>query len=65
MVMIVAQDQHRCLVRAIENREGARGGDHARARALAIRNLEFALRNQRTRGMVPGSVLLKARAGAL
>jgi len=63
MVMIVAQDQHRCVVRAIENREGARAEaimrEHAR---LAIRNLEFALRNQRTRGMVPGSVLLKGRA---
>ena len=65
MVMIVAQDHHRCVVRAIENREGARAEaimrEHAR---LAIRNLEFALRNQRTRHMVPGSVLIKGRSGA-
>jgi GntR family transcriptional regulator of vanillate catabolism len=65
MVMTVAQDHHRCVVRAIENREGARAEaimrEHAR---LAMRNLEFALRNQRTRHMVPGSVLIKARAGA-
>jgi len=66
MVMIVAQDQHRCAVRAIENREGARAEaimrEHAR---LAIRNLEFALRNQRTRHMVPGSALIKGRAAAI
>lgn len=65
MVMTVAQDQHRCAVRAMEAREGARAEaimrEHAR---LAIRNLEFAMRNQRTRGMVPGSVLIKGRAGA-
>jgi GntR family transcriptional regulator of vanillate catabolism len=65
MVMTVAQDHHRCVVRAIENREGTRAEaimrEHAR---LAIRNLEFALRNQRTRHMVPGSVLIKGRSGA-
>ena len=65
MVMTVAQDHHRCVVRAIENREGARAEaimrEHAR---LAMRNLEFALRNQRTRHMVPGSVLIKTRTGA-
>ena len=57
MVMTIAQDQHRCVVRAIENREGARAEaimrEHAR---LAMRNLEFALRNQRTPPLVPGSV---------
>ena len=66
MVMTVAQDQHRCAVRAIENREGARAEaimrEHAR---LAIRNLEFALRNQRMRGLVPGSVLIRGRAAAM
>jgi GntR family transcriptional regulator of vanillate catabolism len=65
MVMTVAQDHHRCVVRAIENREGARAEaimrEHAR---LAMRNLEFALRNQRTRHMVPGSALIRSRAGA-
>jgi GntR family transcriptional regulator, vanillate catabolism transcriptional regulator len=65
MVMTIAQDHHRCVVRAIENREGSRAEaimrEHAR---LAMRNLEFALRNQRTRQMVPGSVLIRSRAGA-
>ena len=60
MVMTIAQDHHRCAVRAIENREGARAEaimrEHAR---LAMRNLEFALRNQRTRHMVPGSALIR------
>lgn len=66
MVMTIAQDHHRCAVRAIENREGARAEaimrEHAR---LAIRNLEFALRNQRMRGLVPGSVLIKGRTAAM
>jgi GntR family transcriptional regulator of vanillate catabolism len=65
MVMTIAQDHHRCVVRAIEQREGARAEaimrEHAR---LAMRNLEFALRNQRTRDLVPGSVLIRHRAGA-
>jgi GntR family transcriptional regulator, vanillate catabolism transcriptional regulator len=55
----VAQDQHRCIVRAIEAREGQRAEmlmrEHAR---LARRNLELALRNQQTRGLVPGSNLI-------
>jgi GntR family transcriptional regulator of vanillate catabolism len=63
MVMMIAQDHHRCVVRAIENREGARAEaimrEHAR---LAMRNLECALRNQRTRGLVPGSVLIRRAA---
>ena len=66
MVMTIAQDHHRCAVRAIENREGARAEaimrEHAR---LAIRNLEFALRNQRMRGLVPGSVLIRGRTAAM
>ena len=65
MVMTIAQDHHRCVVRAIEQREGARAEaimrEHAR---LAMRNLEFALRNQRTRHMVPGSALIRSRAVA-
>ena len=65
MVMTIAQDHHRCVVRAIEQREGARAEaimrEHAR---LAMRNLEFALRNQRMRHMVPGSALIRSRAVA-
>jgi GntR family transcriptional regulator of vanillate catabolism len=57
---------HNAFVRAIENREGARAEaimrEHAR---LAVRNLEFALRNQRMRILVPGSVLIRGRAAAM
>ncbi len=59
----VAQDHHRCIVRAIEAREGQRAEmlmrEHAR---LARRNLELALRNQQTRGLVPGARLITFRA---
>jgi len=59
-ILTVAQDHHRSVVRAIENREGARAEaimrEHAR---LAFRNLELALQNSRTRGLVPGSVLIR------
>jgi GntR family transcriptional regulator of vanillate catabolism len=62
-VMTVAQDHHRCVVRAIAAREGARAEaimrEHAR---LALRNLEFALRNTRTLGLVPGAALIRGRA---
>jgi GntR family transcriptional regulator of vanillate catabolism len=61
--LIIAQDHHRCVVRAIENREGARAEalmrEHAR---LAHRNLELALRNQGTLDLVPGAVLIRRRA---
>lgn len=61
-ILTIAQEHHRCVVRAIENREGARAEalmrEHAR---LAHRNLQLALRNQRTRDMVPGSVLIRRR----
>ncbi len=62
----VAQDHHRCIVRAIEAREGQRAEalmrEHAR---LARRNLELALRNQQTRGLVPGSNLITFRSAGL
>lgn len=65
-VMTVAQDHHRCVVRAMEGREGARAEaimrEHAR---LAIRNLEYAQRNQRTRDLVPGAALFRGRLGAV
>lgn len=61
----IAQDHHRCVLQAIEAREGARAEalmrEHAR---LARRNLELALRNQRTRDLVPGSGLIRFRANA-
>jgi GntR family transcriptional regulator of vanillate catabolism len=65
-VLTIAQDHHRCVVRAIENREGARADavmrEHAR---LAHRNLQLALRNQQTRDLVPGSVLIRGRAAGI
>lgn len=57
----IAQDQHRCIAQAIEDREGARAEalmrEHAR---LARRNLQLALTSQRTRELVPGSGLIRA-----
>ncbi len=59
VLFTVAQDQHRCIARAIAEREGERAEfimrEHAR---LARRNLELALRNHTTRAMVPGSSLI-------
>ena len=53
-LLIVAQDQHRCVVDAIERREGARAEaimrEHAR---LGHRNLERAFANQRMLELVP------------
>jgi GntR family transcriptional regulator of vanillate catabolism len=50
------------MVQAIEAREGARAEalmrEHAR---LAHRNLQLALRNQRTRHLVPGAGLIRLR----
>ena len=48
-ILLIAQDQHRIVVDAIENREGARAEavmrEHSR---LAARNLRLAIRNART-----------------
>jgi len=59
ILFTVAQDHHRCVVRAIEDGEGERAEfimrEHAR---LARRNLEIALRNHKTRDLVPGSSLI-------
>jgi GntR family transcriptional regulator of vanillate catabolism len=55
----IAQDQHRCVARAIEAREGARAEtvmrEHAR---LARRNLDLALSNRHIRNLVPGAKLI-------
>jgi GntR family transcriptional regulator of vanillate catabolism len=64
-ILTIAQDHHRCVLRAIENREGARAEalmhEHAR---LAHRNLQLALRTQRSLDLVPGSGLIRRRAVA-
>ncbi len=61
-ILAVAQDQHRCVLTAIERREGARAEaimrEHAR---IAHRNLERALGSQRMMQLVPGSALIRRR----
>lgn len=61
-ILRVAQDQHRCIVEAIEAREGARAEaltkEHSR---LAQRNLALALRSQGALDRVPGSALIRLR----
>jgi GntR family transcriptional regulator of vanillate catabolism len=61
-ILTIAQDQHRCILLAIENREGTRAEaimrEHAR---IAHRNLERAFANQRDMDLVPGSALIKRR----
>ena len=65
IMFTIAQDQHRCLLQAIEAREGARAESLMREHArLARRNLELALGNQRMRLMVPGSGLIRFRTAA-
>jgi GntR family transcriptional regulator of vanillate catabolism len=64
-ILTVAQDQHRCAVDAIERREGARAESIMREHArLASRNLNLALRNQRSLALVPGSTLIRNRGRA-
>lgn len=59
----VAQDQHRCILQAIEAGEGARAEalmrEHAR---VASRNLDLALSDRKTRQLVPGSHLIRLQA---
>lgn len=59
-ILLVAQDQHRCVVEAIANREGARAAaimqEHAR---LAGRNLRLALRYEKALERVPGGTLIR------
>lgn len=62
-VAVIAQDQHHCIVEAIEAREGARAEalmrEHSR---LARRNLALALRSQGLLKTVPGSALIRLHA---
>ena len=59
-ILLVAQDQHRCVVEAIANREGARAQaimqEHAR---LAGRNLRLALGNKDALERVLGGALIR------
>jgi GntR family transcriptional regulator of vanillate catabolism len=59
-ILLVAQDQHRGILEAIENREGARAESLAREHArVARRNLEIVLRNREILDQMPGASLLK------
>ncbi|HEX2553125.1 MAG TPA: GntR family transcriptional regulator [Microvirga sp.] len=63
--LTVAQDQHRCVLLAIERREGSRAESIMREHArIAHRNLERAFSNQRILDLVPGSALIKRRIRA-
>jgi GntR family transcriptional regulator of vanillate catabolism len=64
-VLVVAQEQHRAVVDAIESRQGARAEalmqEHAR---IAHRNLQLALENQKVMALVPGASLIRRREQA-
>jgi len=60
-ILMIAQDHHKVVLDAIENREGGRAEaimrEHAR---LAARNLRAALRNSGRLDLLPASALIKA-----
>jgi GntR family transcriptional regulator, vanillate catabolism transcriptional regulator len=62
-ILLIAQDHHRIVVDAIENREGTRAEavmrEHSR---LAARNLRLALRNRTHLDLLPALALLKSAA---
>lgn len=61
-ILALAQDQHRCVLEAVERREGARAEaimrEHAR---LARRNLDLAMRDQEALRQVRGAALIAPR----
>jgi GntR family transcriptional regulator, vanillate catabolism transcriptional regulator len=63
-VLVVAQQQHRSVVEAIAQREGARAEalmrEHAR---IAHSNLRHALQSQKTLQLLPGASLIRRRVG--
>jgi GntR family transcriptional regulator of vanillate catabolism len=60
-ILLIAQDHHRIVLDAIENREGARAEavmrEHSR---LAARNLRLVLRNRGHLELLPALALLKS-----
>ena len=62
-MLVVAQQQHRSVLDAIQQRAGARAEALMREHALiAHRNLREALQNQQTLQRVPGASLIRRRA---
>jgi GntR family transcriptional regulator of vanillate catabolism len=58
----VAQDQHRCVIEAIERREGTRAEALMREHAhIARRSLRLVLASQATMHLVPGGALIERR----
>lgn len=59
-ILLIAQDQHRCILDAIARREGGRAEALAREHArLARRNLDAALTNRAAMEAVPGAALIR------
>jgi GntR family transcriptional regulator of vanillate catabolism len=59
-IMMIAQDQHRCIVEAIAAREGTRAESLMREHArIAERNLRLALRHEKAFARVPGGTLIR------
>lgn len=62
-ILTIAQEHHRAVVDAIQNREGARAEaimrEHSR---LAHRNLQLALRDHESFALVPGAALIRRSA---
>lgn len=64
-ILILAQEHHRVVLDAIENREGARAESIMREHArLAARNLRSALKTRNNFELVPAARLIKASNGA-
>jgi GntR family transcriptional regulator of vanillate catabolism len=63
LMLVLAQDQHRCVVDSIRRREGARAESLMREHArVAARNLRLAFDNQEVLGMVAGARLIRGAA---
>jgi len=59
-VLVVAQEQHRGVIEAIENREGARAESLVREHArIAHRNLNEALLSRQAMQLLPGAALIR------
>ena len=64
-ILLIAQEQHRAIVEAIERREGARAEALAREHSrVARRNLQIVLNNQQSFARMPGGALIRLRDSA-
>jgi GntR family transcriptional regulator of vanillate catabolism len=62
-ILVVAQAQHRMVIEAIVQREGARAESLMREHArIARRNLQQALQSHKTLQLVPGASLIRRRS---